>query len=79
MIEFPTTAQGVAKVASESDIANDLHGYTTPNLHRRVDPSHLDTEVADRKYTLGVFDGIHSTRVVETFTHDEESETCEIP
>ena len=79
MVEFPKTADGVAKPASAEDIAKDEFGYTTPNLHRRLDPTHPDTEVKDRKYTIGVYDGIHSTRTVEQFFHDEESETCEIP
>lgn len=79
MIRFPKTADGVAVPATEEDIERDQIGYTTPNLHRRVDPSHPDTEVRDRKYTLGVYDGIHSMRTVEQFFHDEESETCEIP
>lgn len=79
MIEFPHTAQGVAKPATPRDIELDELGYTHPDLHRRVDPTHPDTEVADRKYTIGVYDGIHSTRTVQQYFHDEESETCEIP
>lgn len=75
----PKTAQGVAQVASEEDIRKDEQGFTYPNLHRRVEPSRGEGEVADRKYTIGVYDGLHSTVTVEKFTHDEESTTCEIP
>ncbi len=79
MPDFPKTAQGIAKPATEEDIARDEIGYTTPNLHRRVDPKQHEGEIAERKYTLGIYDGLHSIRTVETFTHDEESTTCEIP
>lgn len=79
MDNFPKMADGVAKPATPEDIAQDAQGYTTPNLHRIIDPSHPDTEVRDRKYTIGVYDGVHSMRTVEQFYHDEESETCEIP
>ncbi len=79
MDNFPKTAQGVATPATEEDIALDEFGYTHPDLHRRIDPTAGEGQVADRRYTIGVYDGIHSTRTVEEFYHDEESTTCEIP
>ena len=68
-------------------------GYTNPNLHRRIDNDpaiepgsdypfvHYDENGNPYKQNvvLGVWDGIHSYRTTETFTHDEESTTCEIP
>ena len=78
-MEVPKTASGVTKVATEEDIQRDIQGFTYPNLHRRVEPSRSEGEVADRKYTIGIYDGLHSTVTVERFTHDEESTTCEIP
>lgn len=68
-------------------------GYTNPNLHRRIDndPEYIpgvhypfvvydENGVPYRQETvLGVWDGLNSYRTTTTFTHDEESETCEIP
>ena len=78
-ISIPTTSHGVAKPVTDEERAKDNIGFTDPNLHRRIDPSHPEEETADRKYTLGIYDGIHSYRTVEKFHHDEESTTCEIP
>ena len=81
-IEFPTTAHGVAVPASEEDLAQDAHGLTNPNLHRRIDP-HEPTEgskeTAPRNYIIGVYDGLHSYRTETIHYHDEESTTSEIP
>jgi len=81
-IEFPKTAHGVAKPATEEDIQQDEHGLTNPNLHRRIDTDQIlqgPGEVAPREYTLGVFDGVNSYRLETIVTHDEESTTSEIP
>lgn len=67
--------------------------YTNPNLHRRIDNEapyvpgvHYSMVQYDKdgnpykqKFTLGVWDGKKSYRTIETITHDEESETDEIP
>lgn len=67
--------------------------YTHPNLHRRIDDDpiyppgvhfpfvHYDADGNPYKQTiaLGVWDGVHSYRTTTTWTHDEESETSEIP
>ena len=172
MVEIPRTARGVARLATEEEIAreeslyyiaSDLgfiittdsgiplvpntgdFGYTNPNLHRRVytdlesesrplDPynklrysapiavtdednllAETEEEVLASRYgtwnqmeaeggspeadysdylfvhydenghpypqtvVLGVWDGVHSYRTTTTYTHDEESTTCEIP
>lgn len=68
-------------------------GYTNPNLHRRIDneiqvasgtsyPFVIYDENGDayrQMVLLGVWDKKNSYRSTETFIHDEESETCEIP
>lgn len=68
-------------------------GYTNPNLHRRIvtDPEiPVGSDYPFVKYdengvaypqsvVLGVWDGRHSYRTTTTYTHDEESTTCEIP
>lgn len=68
-------------------------GYTNPDLHRRIvtDPEfepgvHYPFEQYDesgnpynQSVVLGVWDGLHSFRTTSTYTHDEESTTCEIP
>lgn len=67
--------------------------YTNPNLHRRIDQEAEIPPGSDYKLVvydaegnpykqhvkLGVLDGMNSYRVTETFIHDEESTTCEIP
>jgi len=65
------------------NIKRDEHGYTHPNLHRRIDPHtiHDDKdhmELKPRQYTIGVL-GTNSYRTTEMFTHDEDSETSEVP
>ena len=120
MLEFPKTAKGKARLATEEEIAREdaeyflasdedlilctdsgdlilhnagLFGYTSPYLHRRIDDDptfepgvdypwiYLDPEGNPYKQTitLGVWDGINSYRTTDTHTHDEDSETCEIP
>ena len=120
MVEIPRTARGVARPATEEEIAREESlyylatdlgfiittdsgiplvpntgefGYTNPNLHRRIieDPDipvgsdypfvYYDSEGRPYKQSvvLGVWDGIHSYRTTTTYTHDEESTTCEIP
>lgn len=68
-------------------------GYTHPNLHRRIDleavgssetdypfmPRDKDGIPYNQNIVIGVWDGLHSYRTTETYTHDEESTTCEIP
>lgn len=69
------------------------YGYTNPNLHRRIDDettapigSNYPFVVYDdqgvpypQSVKIGVWDGLHSYRTTTTYTHDEESTTCEIP
>ena len=81
-MDFPKIAEGLIQPASQEDLARDAHGFTNPNLHRRVDiqePSPESGETAPRDYLIGVFDQTNSTRLTEIHYHDEESETCEIP
>ena len=81
-MEYPKTAEGLMKPATEHDLLVDALGYTSPNLHRREDihePPQGSNEVAPRNYLIGVFDTIRSTRMTEIHYHDEESETSEIP
>ena len=79
-MDYPHTAHGVAVPATGQDIINDEHGFTNPNLHRRVDrQTQGPEEVAFRDYTMGVYDGLHLYQTEQRFYHDEESTTCEIP
>lgn len=73
MDEFISTAKGEATVATEEDIALDVHGLTHPDLHRRLTDEEIQNTV------IGVWDGVHSFRTVQEYVHDEESTTCEIP
>ena len=68
-------------------------GFTNPDLHRRVDQDPeipVGSDYPFIKYdnegnaykqdiVIGVWDGINSYRTTSTYTHDEESTTCEIP
>lgn len=72
-----------ATTLTDEDIERDEHGYTHPNLHRRIDPHtiHNDTdhmEFKPRQYTIGIL-STNSYRTTEMFTHDEDSETSEVP
>lgn len=81
-IEFPKTAQGTAVPADAEALALDAHGFTNPNLHRRIDPQQPaagSAETAPRDYLIGVYDGLHSYRTETIHYHDEESTTSEIP
>ena len=79
---FPKTAHGTAVPADADDLARDSHGFTNPNLHRRIDPQQPapdSKETAPRDYLIGVYDGLHSYRTETIHYHDEESTTSEIP
>lgn len=72
-----------ATTLTDEDVKRDEHGYTHPNLHRRIDPHtiHDDKdhmELKPRHYTIGIL-GTNSYRTTEMFTHDEDSETSEVP
>ena len=68
-------------------------GYTHHNLHRRIDQDpeippgsdypfvkyDKDGNAFKQTVVIGVWDGVNSYRTTTTYTHDEESETCEIP
>lgn len=120
MVRLPTTAYGVARLATPQEInreqaeyylANDSDaylisdigqflipntpdfGYTNPNLHRRIYDEQVAPPGSDYPFVaydeqgnpypqsvvLGVWDGKNSYRTTTTYTHDEESTTCEIP
>lgn len=75
------TGQGVAKLADAAATSLDDHGMTNPNLHRHVDaktPSPESGEVAPRKYQFAI-QNVNSYRTTRIITHDEESETDEVP
>ncbi len=78
---YPQTAQGQAKLATEEDITKDEIGITDPNLHRRIDdeatPLHPGEVVPD-SYTLSV-GSVNSYRTTDHHVHDEESSNSEIP
>lgn len=82
------TDSGIPLIPNTGDF-----GYTHPNLHRRVveDPDipvgsnyplvayDKDGVAFKQSVVIGVWDGINSYRTTTTYTHDEESTTCEIP
>lgn len=74
--QIPKMAQGPAKQATVDDTVRDTAGFTNPNLHRRILTPPDGTP--DHTYKIGVY-GYDSYRMTETFVHDEESRTCEIP
>lgn len=79
--KFTKVTQGYATLASDKDIHNDIEvGITNPNLHRRIKTTReiRTDEVAQREYSLSVR-GVNSYRTTESFTHDEDSVTREIP
>lgn len=80
--EFIRMGQGPSKIVNPGSIEDqkDQHGFTQPNLHRRVDPQepHDGKETSPREYELGVY-GLNSYRTTKINYHDEESETSEIP
>lgn len=72
-----------ATTLTDEDAERDKHGYTHPNLHRRIDPHtiHNDAdhmEFKPRQYTIGIL-STNSYRTTEMFIHDEDSETSEVP
>lgn len=73
--------QGPAKKADEHDLARDKWGFTSPNLHRRIDPQYPETstgELLPRDYQIGIYQG-DSYRTTSYFYHDEESTYDETP
>lgn len=68
--------QGPSVLADDSDISHDDVGFTHPNLHRRI---YTPPDATDNKtYKIGIF-GVDSYRTTETYIHDEESTTSEVP
>lgn len=70
-----------SSLADEDALEKDEIGYTHPNLHRRIDPQEPSPdsgEVAPREYRLNIY-GKNSYRTTVINTHDEDSETSEIP
>ena len=81
MVDIPKTAQGEAKLATQTDISHDMGGITHPNLHRRIDNEDTPEEQGEVKpdrYKITV-SAVNSYRTTIHTTHDEESTTSEIP
>lgn len=56
------------------------NGTPDPAVHTYpLMPFDKDGIPYDQDIVLGVWDGLHSYRTTTTYTHDEESTTCEIP
>lgn len=72
--------EGTARPANEEELAKDELGFTNPNLHRRIDPQQPTDpeEVLPRGYMFAIENGT-SYRTTIINTHDEDSETSEIP
>ena len=83
-----TTDSGLVIIMNIPDF-----GFTNPDLHRRIDndpeiPAGSDYTFVEydedgqpykQDVVIGVWDGLNSYRTTNTYTHDEESTTCEIP
>lgn len=79
--DFPKVNRRTAIPANDSDLKNDAHGFTNPNLHRRVDakqPSKGSEEVLPRDYNFSVA-GWYSYRNTHNFIQDEDSDISEVP
>ena len=80
-MDFPTYSYGPAHEASEENLERDEHGFTNPNLHRRVDPQPPEEgsdELAPREYSLGLY-GSNSYRTTTITTHSESATDSDIP
>lgn len=82
---YPRTGQGPAKLATDEDIQRDDLGFTSKNLHRRIDPKDpiqsdnpYNQELQPRQYTLSI-NGVNSYRTTTVIVHDEEQTDIEIP
>lgn len=78
---YPQTAQGEAKLATEQDLEKDVNGITNPNLHRRIDNQDTpkeDKEIESDTYIVSV-NAVNSFRTTKHTVHDEESDESEIP
>lgn len=78
--EFIPITQGRAVPASEEDLKKDELGITRPDLHRRIksETSKEGDEYLPREYSISV-QGVDSYRYTQSFLHDEDSTTSEIP
>ena len=76
---YHKTAEGVAKLADADALKKDSHGFTNPNLHRRIEKYESPSPYPTKEYKLGVYDKLHSTRLTKINFHDEDSNTSEIP
>ena len=55
--EYPKMAQGLARQINDNEKALDDHGFTNPNLHRRIDPkdpTEASKQVLPASYKLSV-------------------------
>lgn len=67
-------------------VTQDEHRYTDPNLHRRIVNTECredhqydgSVETREREYQLGIY-GNNSYRTVTRHTHEDRSNTSEIP
>lgn len=68
-IEYLKMAQGPARPINDDEKALDNHGFTNPNLHRRIDPkdpSEESKEVLPASYKLSVQD-VNSYRTTHKY------------
>lgn len=79
-IETPKLGQGPGRVASAEEEARQEVGFTSPNLHRVIDPKDPTDplETKPRSYMFSI-QGYDSYRTTEIFYHDEEQTDSEVP
>lgn len=78
--ELVLMPSGPAVPANAEQIAKNEHGFTNPDLHRKIETNGTqgEGEVAPRQYGLTI-SGTHSYQTTKYVTHDEESTASEIP
>ena len=74
--------RGIGKQIEDGSIESvrDDQGFTSPNLHRRIDsqPTSGDYELAPRQYYIAV-QNTHSISTIDIILHEEDSVTSEFP
>lgn len=80
-MDLPIMGQGPLKPLSEEDKKRDKHGFTHPNLHRRLSSDEgykAPGEFESRSYQIGLY-GVCSWRTTKKTIHSESSIDDETP
>lgn len=72
-VEYTKMAQGLARSINDNEKALDDHGFTNPNLHRRIDtkdPTEESKQVLPPSYKLSV-QNVNSYRTTHKYYENE--------